>query len=443
MHRLHHSFVLKYRSTNGGSFEKIANHFKLDQYTMVKKCRLTCILLCGFLVLPGGDHTPHQAFADGERADGVLAAIGSDRITSRDLEHHLKNLPVALREQFSTPEGQQHLLKELVRIEIFSREGRAIGLDQTERFKARLDAIAKALLAEEYSRQEVLAGITVEEPEARRYYTEHATDFTEPERIKAPSIFINIPPGASALEIAAKEAQGRDIVARLRHGEDFGSVAERFSERSYQENPDYFARGRLVPEVEESVFGLQVGAVSPLLKVESGLLIFKLEDRIPARVLPYEQVRDEVYERLRAMKRKSGFDLAERRLFEKYQVAFAGRGSLSPPLPADAAKEEQVTKMIGRISAVTRADANSQGQGRIGKIMVEDSTQDATGYGRVTIAVSSGTEIFIQHGSDENPVAFDRLGVGEWVAVEAAGPVAASYPAQAEARKIVILQRSP
>ena len=136
---------------------------------MLKKYALTFILLCGLLLLPGDDCMLRHACANGEHADGVLAAIGHDRITSEDLEHHLKNLPPALREQFSTPEGREHLLKELVRIEVFSREGRTLGLDQSEHFKAKLDAIAKTLLAEEYSRQQVLSGITVDEAEAMRY----------------------------------------------------------------------------------------------------------------------------------------------------------------------------------------------------------------------------------------------------------------------------------
>ena len=383
-----------------------------------------------------------HACANGEHADGVLAAIGHDRITSEDLEHHLKNLPPALREQFSTPEGREHLLKELVRIEVFSREGRTLGLDQSERFKAKLDAIAKTLLAEEYSRQQVLSGITVDEAEAMRYYAEHMMEFTEPERVKAPSIFINIPQGASAQEIAAKQAQARDIVARLRQGEEFASLAERFSERPYQENSDYFARGRLIPEVEASVFGLQVGEISPVLEVDGGLLIFKLEDKIPARVMPYEQVRNEVFERLRAEKRRRRFEFVERRLFEKYQVVFAAQGNLNPTRPGDAAKQEHVTRIIGRIAAITRTDEDLQGQGRIGKIIVEQDGEDKTSYGRAAVTVSSDTGIFLQEGKNENPAALELLDVGQWVEIELAGPLAASYPVQGEVRKVLILERS-
>ena len=409
---------------------------------MLKKYALTFILLCGFLLPPGDDRKLRYACANAEHADGVLAAIGHDRITSEDLEQHLKNLPSALREQFSTPEGRKHLLKELVRIEVFSREGRTLGLDQSERFKARLDAVAKALLAEEYSRQQVLSGITVDEAEARHYYAEHMAEFTEPERVKARSIFISIPEGASAQEITAKQVQARDIVARLRQGEEFASLAERFSERSYQENSDYFAKGRLVPEVEASVFGLQVGEVSPVLKVDAGLLIFKLEDKIPARVTPYEQVKNEVFERLRAEKRKSGFELLERRLFDKYQVVFAGSGSLNSTRPSDAAKQEQVTTIIGRIAAISRTDASLQGQGRIGKIIVEENGEDKTSYGRAAITVRSDTEIFLQQGKNENPAALELLDIGQYVQIELAGPLAASYPVQGEARKVLILERS-
>jgi hypothetical protein len=362
-----------------------------------------------------------HASANAEHAEGVLAAIGHDRITSEDMEQHLKNFPSALREQFSTSEGREHLLKELVRIEVFSRKGRTLGLDQSERFKAKRDAVAKALLAEEYSRQEVLSGITVDDPETRRYDAEHVMEFTEPERVKA---------------------QARDIVSRLRQGEEFGSLAERFSERSYQENSDYFARGRIIPEVEASVLGLQVGEISPALKVDEDLLIFNLEDKISAWVMPCEELRNEVFERLWAERRRSDFEVVERRLFDKYQLVFAAQGSLNPIQPNHAAKQEQVTTIIGRIVAISRPDVGLQGQGRIWKIMVEEHGEDKTSFGRAAATVSSDTGMFLQQGQNENPAALELLDIGQWVEIELAGPVAAKYPVQAEARKVLILERS-
>jgi hypothetical protein len=59
------------------------------------------------------------------------------------------------------------------------------------------------------------------------------------------------------------------------------------------------------------------------------------------------------------------------------------------------------------------------------------------------VTVRSATGMFLQQGKDANPAALELLDIGQWVEIEFAGPVAASYPVQAEARRVLILERPP
>ncbi len=187
----------------------------------------------------------------------------------------------------------------------FLEKARSLGLHKSERFKAKLRAITKALLAEEYSKEKILADVTLGDQEMKQYYDDHRDQFIVPERIRAPSIFVDLPADATPEEIAGKEARANEAVARLRSGENPQAVAESLSERGYKEEPEYFARGRLVPEIEERVFNLKINEVSSILRVDGGLLIFKLEDRISEQVVPFEEAREEITKRVRKAKQAS------------------------------------------------------------------------------------------------------------------------------------------
>jgi peptidyl-prolyl cis-trans isomerase C len=384
-----------------------------------------------------------QSLAGAAETGEVLATIGNDPITRQDLENQLKNFPASFREQFEAEDGREHLLKELVRIEVFAREGESLRLNESERFKVKLRAITKALLAEEYSRQKVFAEIAPGDQEIRQYYQDHQDQFMAPERILAPSIFIDLPAGAMPEESAKEEAKANEVMTRLQSGEDPGLVAESLSERGYKEEPEYFARGRLVPEIEESVFKLKINEVSPILRVDGGLLIFKLEDKIPERLMPYEEVRGKIIERVRKEKQARNFEETEQRLFGKYQVTFKSSkkpGAGEPVAPANA---EHTAMIVGKIVQIFKADAQSQRQGELGRVVMDEDKGSASAYGQASITLSKDTTLFQRTGSDLKPADFDRLKVGQWVEINIVGAAAASYPVQAVARQAIILEGSP
>ena len=262
---------------------------------------------------------------------GVVARVGAYAITAKDLTERVQKLPPGLKVRYETEEGKENLLKEMVRIEVFSREAQSMGLHKDRDFQDRIAEITKALLAREYTKK-IQARVKVSDKEAEDFYREHPDEFREPERINAPSILIKIPFDASQNVVKEKEAEAREMLERLKKGEDLSKLSEELPEafcKSCKGEPGYFARGALVPEIVEDVFGLKIGEISPILKLKDGFIIFKLEDRIPERGFSFEEVREQIIEQLRNEKQKNEFKDTEKKLFSKYNVVFK-KGQKSP-----------------------------------------------------------------------------------------------------------------
>lgn len=92
----------------------------------------------------------------------------------------------------------------------------------------------------------------------------------------------------------------------------------------------------------------------------------------------------------------------------------------------------------GRVIQTRR---NSMGEPPVGTVRVEGTLEPGTRYDKATIHVGRKTRIFLGH--DGKPASFSFLHTGDLVEVTFVGPVAESYPVQATADKIVILEHIP
>lgn len=88
------------------------------------------------------------------------------------------------------------------------------------------------------------------------------------------------------------EEEAQTVLARLKGGEDFVSLAKELStdESTKEEGGDlgWFPRGVMVPEFEEAAFALQPGETSGIVKTSFGYHIIRVEERDSNRELePY------------------------------------------------------------------------------------------------------------------------------------------------------------
>jgi len=94
----------------------------------------------------------------------------------------------------------------------------------------------------------------------------------------------------------------------------------------------------------------------------------------------------------------------------------------------------------GTISSLTSANEDAKKKGILGSILVEGVKEATTTYDKASIKVTTKTSISRKTQKGEKPYRFDDLKKGAKVQVDFIGPVAESYPVQATAKSIVVLE---
>jgi len=128
---------------------------------------------------------------------------------------------------------------------------------------------------------------TVTEEEAQEYFEENKDDLVV---IRARHILVKT------------EEEGKEVLERLKNGEDFAKVAEEVSvdKVSAMNGGDlgYFGKGSMIAEFEEAAFSLEPGETSDLVKTEVGYHIIRVEDKRDT----FESLKDDIIEFLKEQK---------------------------------------------------------------------------------------------------------------------------------------------
>jgi parvulin-like peptidyl-prolyl isomerase len=144
------------------------------------------------------------------------------------------------------------------------------------------------LLAEKMMRSAMHLSEGIDDQEARQYYEEHRSSFQVARRVRARQIVL---------------ADGEDaiqVLKRLRKGENFEKVAMEKSlgpEKVFGGDLGYFGQGEKPAEFDH-VFEMEVGTISEVVKSPYGYHLFKLEEKIEARQIPFEEARAGILQEL-------------------------------------------------------------------------------------------------------------------------------------------------
>ncbi len=103
------------------------------------------------------------------------------------------------------------------------------------------------------------------------------------EEIRARHILVSIPLDATSAQQDSLRALAEELRDRARSGEDFGGLAEQYSQDpgSAIQGGDlgFFGRGMMVPPFEEAAFALAPGEVSDVVQTSFGLHVILVEER--------------------------------------------------------------------------------------------------------------------------------------------------------------------
>jgi peptidyl-prolyl cis-trans isomerase C len=278
---------------------------------------------------------------EGGLPEHVLARIDREEITVDEFSREFKEL-VADQNR----EGRQSELKELkeaylaqmIERKILAQEARRLGIQVSpeelsqaileikkdypgEGLGERLDlkgtnleewktGLEEKLLAEKMVRSGHQFQVKVEEKAAREFYETHRSLFQLPKRVKARQIVVM--DGNEAIQIQK----------RLRKGEDFEKLAREKSlgpEKVRGGDLGYFSQGEKPVEFDH-VFSLEVGAISEVIKSPYGYHVFKLEEKMEPREIPFEEAVKSILLRLEREKKEEEYQRWLKTLREKTKV---------------------------------------------------------------------------------------------------------------------------
>lgn len=119
-------------------------------------------------------------------------------------------------------------------------------------------------------------------------------------------------------------------------------------------------------------------------------------------------------------------------------ILIVGYGFLNTVMPENAAVKNE-NNMKGYILNISNAQQNNKEI--IGSVLV-DGTMDSDNQSTpVSFKITKKTEIFKQLNGENYLITFDELKTGQNVEITSTGPMLMSYPAQAGADKIVVLEK--
>jgi peptidyl-prolyl cis-trans isomerase D len=150
----------------------------------------------------------------------------------------------------------------------------------------------------------VARSLSVAEDDLRKYYSENASRYEQPQERRARHILIKVDAGAPADAKAKAKARAETLLAEARKNPaGFADLA-----RAQSEDPgsakqggdlDWFVRGAMVKPFEDAAFALKKGEISGVVESDFGFHILQLDDLRGGDKRSFESVRPEIEDEVR------------------------------------------------------------------------------------------------------------------------------------------------
>jgi parvulin-like peptidyl-prolyl isomerase len=279
--------------------------------------------------------------ADVGVVEEIIAKVNGDIITRSEIERSRKQLQAELQQQGSgvsaaelptaLAEREKHLLREKIDQLLLTQKGKELSINvdsEVSKYLAELQTqsgiadpdkfqewvrqntgqsyedyrndVRNGFLTQRTVRQEVGSRIKIPPAELQKYYEEHKAEFVRKDTVFLREILISTE-GKDAAGIAAAEKKARDLSARAKKGEKFHELARQNSDsvtKNQYGELGGFNPGQLNKQIEDIVLPQERGFVTDPIRVANGFLILKIEEKHRAGQATFEEVENEIMEKL-------------------------------------------------------------------------------------------------------------------------------------------------
>lgn len=137
------------------------------------------------------------------------------------------------------------------------------------------------------------------EEDLKAFYQKNIAQYTQPERVKAAHILLALPEDASKEDTQKVEQKAKELLAKLKAGEDFKKLAQTYSDDTGSGKNGgelgTFGKGEMVPEFEKAVFAMnKQGELSGLVRTQFGIHIIKLLEKFPESHESFNLVKEQL-----------------------------------------------------------------------------------------------------------------------------------------------------
>lgn len=244
-------------------------------------------------------------------AGTIVASIGDVVITSEDVEERVKSLPPQYSTYYSSPEGKQKVLKQMIEEKLIYLEAENKGLGKNPEVIKMADKFKQEIMTNYYLKEE-LAKLTVNDVELKKAYEENRTKYAIPESVKASHILVKT------------EEEADKLTIQLNKGANFEELAKKNStcpSSARGGDLDFFTRGQMVKPFEDAVFALKKGEITKKpVQTQFGWHVIKLTDKKSPKEKSFEEVKTELKNELLQDKQKSRVEEIVKELEAKYPV---------------------------------------------------------------------------------------------------------------------------
>ena len=174
--------------------------------------------------------------------------------------------------------------------------------------------LERSMIVQRVQQNEVLTKIGVTDEEARAYYEAHKTEFTTPPTVTLREILVATPSDPKGVNVGADEAalaKAEEIRRRVTTGgENFEKLAAEVSESPSKANGGLIGPlsvNDIAPDLRRMIEKMKPGDVSEPVRITRGYQLLKLETITATQVLPLDQAREQISERVFTDKRKAEF----------------------------------------------------------------------------------------------------------------------------------------
>ena len=227
----------------------------------------------------------------------LAARVGDWSVTREFLDEYLRRMPEPQRAKYDTPEGRAVLAEKLMQEELAYLEAKKLDLAKKEPVAKQIEEATRAILVVAYLDEFVDSKARPTDEEMHDYYDAHQDVYTQLETLRAQHVF-------------SKDKQKLEEIEErvVEGGEKFTTMAHLYSEDIITKadggdlgyfNPGGYIRGvGYSKEFTDALASMEPGQVYGPVKWEKGYSLVRINEKQPAELRPYDDVREEIAERL-------------------------------------------------------------------------------------------------------------------------------------------------